>query len=98
MVIEPKKKPELEVDTAANKPKLITKEAAPSATEEELDADEREFREMRRDVDGVKGASGAGTVAISVGKIPEKNSFFRTSRDFHMITAILDHAVGMENK
>jgi hypothetical protein len=53
---------------------------------------------MRRDVDGVKGASGTGTVAISVGKIPEKNAFFRTSRDFHMVTAILDHAVGMENK
>ena len=90
--------PDTEQSVPAIEPKLITEEAAPSATEEELDADEREFREMRRDVDGVKGASGAGTVAISVGKIPEKNAFFRTSRDFQMITAILDHAVGMENK
>lgn len=90
--------PDTEQLVPAPGPKLIAEEAAPSATEEELDADEREFREMRRDVDGVKGASGTGTVAISVGKIPEKNAFFRTSRDFHMVTAILDHAVGMENK
>jgi hypothetical protein len=90
--------PDIEQSVPAPEPKLIIEEAAPSATEEELDADEREFREMRRDVDGVKGASGSGVVAISVGKIPEKNAFFRTSRDFRMVTAILDHAVGMENK
>ena len=77
---------------------IQSEEAAPSATEEELDADEREFRAMRRDVDGVKGSSGLGIVAISVGKIPEKNAFFRTNRDFTMVTSILDHPVGMENK
>jgi hypothetical protein len=82
--------------TAAT-PKLV-EEAAPAATEEELDADEREFRDMRRDVAGVKGSSGAGIVAISVAKIPEKNNFFRTSRDFSMVTTILDQPVGMENK
>jgi hypothetical protein len=90
--------------TAAERPKVepaqakLIEEVTPSATEVELDADEREFRSMRRDVAGVKGSSSSGVVAISVGKIPEKNAFFRTSRDFHMVTAILDHPVGMENK
>jgi hypothetical protein len=84
------------VEPAAEKPKVVPaaapklkEEATPAATEDELDDDEREFRDMRRDVDGVKGSSGAGIVAISVGKIPEKNAFFRTNRDFSMVTAIL---------
>ena len=105
MSVDPQKKPaETEADQVTERPKVVTaapkliEEAAPAATGEELDADEREFRDMRRDVDGVKGLSGSGTVTISVGKIPEKNSFFRTSRDFTMVTAILDHPVGMENK
>ena len=51
-------------------------------TEEQLDADEAEFRALRRDLDGVKGASAAGIVAISVGKIPLKNEFFRTHPTF----------------
>ena len=85
-------------EPAMSEPKMRIEEEATPPAEAELDADEREFRNMRRDVDGVKGASGAGIVAISVGKTPEKNAFFRTSRDFQMITAILDHAVGMENK
>lgn len=94
----PADQPEAEITDEERKivsiqPKLA-EEAAPSATEEELDADEREFRAMRRDVDGVKGSSGLGIVAISVGKIPEKNAFFRTNRDFTMVTSILDHQVG----
>ena len=51
------------------KPKL---ELVPP-TEEELDEEEREFRALRRDLPGVKGASAAGIVAISVGKAPTKN-------------------------
>src|SRR6516162_6782526 len=45
---------------------------------EQLDAEEAEFRAIRRDLPGVKGASAAGIVAISVGKTPTKNEFFRT--------------------
>jgi hypothetical protein len=41
--------PDTEQLVPAPGPKLIAEEAAPSATEEELDADEREFREMRRE-------------------------------------------------
>ena len=60
------------------RPKL---EAVP-LTEEELDEEEREFRTLRRDLPGVKGASAAGIVAISVGKAPGKNEFFRTHPEF----------------
>ena len=61
---------------------LPTPEAAPAATPEELDAEEQEFRALRRDLPGVKGASAGGIVAISVGKTPTKNEFFRTHPDF----------------
>ena len=60
-------------------------EAAPAATPEELDEEEAEFRALRRDLPGVKGASAAGIVTISVGKTPAKNEFFRTHRDFRPI-------------
>ena len=60
------------------RPKL---EAVPT-TEEELDEEEQEFRALRRDLPGVKGASAAGIVAISVGKAPGKNEFFRTHPEF----------------
>ena len=49
---------------------------------EQLDAEEAEFRALRRDLAGVKGASAAGIVAISVGKTPTKNEFFRTHKNF----------------
>ena len=45
-----------------NKPKLEL------VTDEELDEEEKEFRALRRDLPGVKGASAVGIVAISVGK------------------------------
>ena len=50
----------------------------PPELEAELDEEEKEFRALRRDLDGVKGASAAGIVTISVGKAPPKNEFFRT--------------------
>jgi hypothetical protein len=65
---------------------------------EELDADEKEFRALRRDLPGVKGASVAGIVAISVGKTPGKNEFFRTHADFHPVVSIVDIEVGMEKQ
>jgi hypothetical protein len=46
-------------------------------TDEQVDEDEAEFRKLRRDLPGVKGASAIGIVAIGVGKLPGKNEFFR---------------------
>jgi hypothetical protein len=67
-------------------------------TEEELDEEEREFRALRRDLPGVKGASAAGIVAISVGKAPGKNEFFRTHPDFRPVVPIVDIEIGMEKQ
>jgi hypothetical protein len=67
-------------------------------TEEELDEDEKEFRSLRRDLPGVKGASAVGIVNISVAKIPGKNEFFRTHPDFRSVHAIVDLEVGMEKQ
>ena len=68
------------------------------AIEEEVDEEEKEFRALRRDLDGVKGASAAGIVAISVGKIPTKNEFFRSHTKFRPIVSIVNVEVGMEKQ
>jgi hypothetical protein len=68
----------------------------PPETAEKLDADELEFRALRRDMDGVKGASAAGIVTISVGKIPGKNEFFRTHPEFRPIVPIVNVEIGMD--
>ena len=65
-------------------------------TEEELDEEEQEFRALRRDLPGVKGASAAGIVAISVGKAPAKNEFFRTHPEFCPVVPMVDAEMGME--
>ena len=72
----------------------------PVELDEQLDEDEKEFRALRRDLPGVKGASAAGIVAISVGKTPQKNEFFRTCRDpdFRPIMPVVDVEVGMEKQ
>lgn len=76
----------------SDKPKL---EVVP---EEALDEDEKEFRKLRRDIPGVKGASAIGIVAINVGKIPGKNEFFRTHPDFRPRVPLVDIEVGMEKQ
>jgi hypothetical protein len=68
------------------------------AAEEELDEEEEEFRALRRDLPGVKGASAAGIVTISVGKTPTKNAFFRTRPKFRPIVSIVNDQVGMEKQ
>jgi len=65
-------------------------------TEEELDEEEQEFRALRRDLPGVKGASATGIVAISVGKAPPKNEFFRTHPEFRPIVPMVNAEMGME--
>ena len=66
--------------------------------EEELDEEEKEFRALRRDLPGVKGASAVGIVSISVGKVPGKNEFFRTHPEFRPVIPIVDLEVGMEKQ
>ena len=72
----------------------------PVEHKEQLDEEEKEFRALRRDLPGVKGASAAGIVAISVGKTPQKHEFFRTHRDpdFRPIMPVVDVEVGMEKQ
>jgi hypothetical protein len=73
----------------SNTPKL---EVVPpeGVDDPQLDADEAEFRAMRRDLPGVKGASVAGMVTLAVGKTPGKNEFFRAKADFHPIVPIVN--------
>jgi hypothetical protein len=76
----------------ARKPKLEV------VSEEELDEEEKEFRALRRDLPGVKGASAVGIVSIGVAKIPGKNEFFRTHPEFRAVVPIVDLEVGMERQ
>jgi hypothetical protein len=65
--------------------------------EEELDEEEKEFRALRRDIPGVKGAADAGMLTISVGKQPiPKNTFYRTHPDFRPVVPIVIVEVGMD--
>jgi hypothetical protein len=105
MAAKPEIIPGTEPDTAiASTSAPETAAAAASAPtaepslEEELDEEELEFRALRRDLPGVKGASAAGIVAISVGKTPLKNEFFRVHRDpnFRPVVPIVDVEIGME--
>jgi hypothetical protein len=79
-------------DEATKKPKL---EIVP---EEALDEDEAEFRKLRRDLPGIKGAATVGIVAINVGRIPGKNEFFRTHPEFRPTVPLVDTEVGMEKQ
>jgi hypothetical protein len=87
---------------AGNKSELHAVEAPEQTpevvTEEMLDADEAEFARLRRDLPGVKGASAAGIVSISVGRTPGKNEFFRTHPEFRPTIPLVDIEVGMEKQ
>jgi hypothetical protein len=74
-----------------SKPKL-------AVVAEELDVDEIEFKKLRRDLPGVKGASAIGIVTINVNKKPEANEFFKTHPDFMPIIPIVNIEVGMERQ
>lgn len=86
--VKRKDQPELD-DTPAAEPQ-------PTATPEELDEEEKEFRALRRDLPGVGGASAVGIVTIGVGDKPGKNEFFRTHPDFRATVPLVDLEVGME--
>ena len=90
-------KPDAKPDKAAEQnPKPA--ESMSQAESEQLDEEEKEFRALRRDLPGVKGVSAAGIVAISVGKAPSKNEFFRAHKEFRPIVPIVDVEVGMERQ
>jgi hypothetical protein len=66
-------------------------------TEEELDEEEKEFRALRRDLPGVKGAAEAGILAIGVGRQPTpKNTFYRTHLTYRPVFALVNVEVGMD--
>ena len=102
----------MEVTMATTKPELSTIEGGeqePSTpaieqepiepvTEQMLDADEAEFAKLRRDLPGVKGASVAGIVTVTVTRNPVKNEFFRTHPDFHPEVLLVQHEEGMEKE
>jgi len=78
-------------DEQANKPELKI------VTEEELDEEEKEFRALRRDVPGIKGAADAGMLTISVGKQPTpKNTFYRTHKTFRPVVPLVNIEIGMD--
>jgi hypothetical protein len=89
-MVDPKPKPEIEIehDGAIG--------GAPPEVAEVLDEEEKEFRALRRDLDGVKGAGAAGIVTISVGKTPGRNEFFRTHPEFRPIVPIVNVEIGMD--
>jgi hypothetical protein len=72
--------------------------AIPAETMQQLDEEEAEFRAIRRDLPGVKGSSAAGIVAISVGKTPTKNEFFRVHPHFRPVVPLVDSEVGLEKQ
>jgi hypothetical protein len=76
--------------------KVVQPDDVQAVAAEELDEDEKEFRALRRDLPGMAGASAVGMTAISVGKAPQKNQYFRTSPEFYMVTGIVDQDLGME--
>ena len=80
-------------DEPASKPKLEV------VSPEELDEEEKEFRALRRDLPGVKGAGEAGLLAISVGRQPTpKNEFYRTHPDFRPVIPMVNIEVGMDKR
>jgi hypothetical protein len=89
----------MSIETGAAPERNVTElHAVGSSDTEQLDAEEKEFRALRRDLPGVKGASAAGIVAITVGKTPTKNEFFRSHREFRPAVPIVDLEVGMERQ
>jgi hypothetical protein len=89
------------LDTDEVDEEIVDTAAAPAPADPDQvqdDADEAEFRAIRKDIPGVKGSGGKGIVTISVGKLPTKNEFFRTHTTWNPTTPIIDHEVGIEKQ
>ena len=66
-------------------------------SEEELDEEEREYRALRRDLPGAKGAADIGMLTISVGRQPTpKNVFYRAHKTFRPVVPLVNVEVGMD--
>jgi len=66
-------------------------------SDEELDEEEREYRALRRDLPGAKGAADIGMLTISVGRQPTpKNVFYRTHKTFRPVVPLVNVEVGMD--
>src|SRR5262245_36007543 len=66
---------------------------------EQLDEEEAEFRALRRDIPGVKGAAEVGLLTISVGRQPApKNEFYRTSKEYRPVVSLVINEVGMDRQ
>src|SRR5262249_31544455 len=64
---------------------------------EQLDEEEAEFRKLRRDLPGVKGASDVGMLSVSVGRQPTpKNEFYRTNKAFRPVVPIVTVDAGLD--
>jgi hypothetical protein len=64
---------------------------------EQLDEEEKEFRALRRDLPGVKGAADVGLITVSVGRQPTpKHEFYRTHKDFRPVVPLVGIEVGMD--
>jgi hypothetical protein len=74
-----------------------TKQPKLEVIDGDLDEEEKEFRALRRDVPGAKGAAEAGMLTIGVGKVPSpKHEFYRTHKDFRPVVPLVDVEVGMD--
>lgn len=89
-MVDPKRKPEIKIEDDE------TSGGIPPEVAEELDEEEAEFRALRRDLDGVKGAGAVGIVAIDVSKTPGRDEFFRTHPAFRPVVSIANHQQGMD--
>ena len=68
-----------------------TKPKLEVVTSEQLDEDEAEFRALRRDLPGVKGAGEVGLITVGVGRQPSpKNEFYRTHKDFRPVVPLVN--------
>jgi hypothetical protein len=65
---------------------------------EQLDADEEEYRRLKRDIPHVQGAGAVGIVALGVAKAPDKNEFFRTKKGFCPIVDMVGVTGGLEHR
>jgi hypothetical protein len=85
--------------TEKTTPKLELAEPEISAEDQAaLDQDEVEYRRLRCDLPGIKGAAAQGIVAVTVSKAPGKNEFFRTHPDFRPEMKLVNVEVGMEKQ
>jgi hypothetical protein len=94
---KPSEKPDLKVVSESPKEELDEDKVDSKGIGEELDEDELEFRKLRLDLPGVKGASAIGIVSINVSRVPPKHEFFRVHPTFSSVVPMVGIEEGMED-